>query len=256
MGIFSFFDPVMDFMFGWMLNLSYLWAICILSFILALMISLIYKYTTNQSLMKDLKMEIKSLQKQMKELRSEPAKMMSVQKKAMETNMKYMMHSMRPMIFTFIPIIIIFGWMNMHFAYYPITPGEDFSTTMLFEQPNGDVTLVAPDGIEIMTDSLQIVDIETNTATWNLKGEAGIYLLEFVHKDQSYTKEVTITNEKAYSIPLKPVKDGNVKSITVSSKPVKVLNLYFRGWRLGWIGTYIVFSLIFSLIIRKKLNIY
>lgn len=254
MGIFSFFDPVLDFMFGWLLNLSYFWAILILSFILALLISLIYKYTTNQSLMKDLKMETKALQKQMKELKHDPGKMMQVQKKAMETNMKYMMHSFRPMIFTFIPIIIIFGWMNMHFAYYPITPGSEFTATLLMEQQDGNIMLVVPDGIEIMTAATQ--EVETNNATWKLKGKNGDYLLEFVKDDISYTKEVIITNEKRYTTPIKPIKDGNVKSITISSKPVKVLNLYFRGWKLGWIGTYIVFSLIFSLIIRKKLKIY
>jgi uncharacterized membrane protein (DUF106 family) len=113
MGFFSFLDPVMDVVFGWLLNLSYFWAIFILSFVLAIMISLIYKYTTNQSLMKDLKMEIKELQKETKTLKHDPKQMMSVQKKAMETNMKYMMHSMKPMIFTFIPIIIIFIWESL-----------------------------------------------------------------------------------------------------------------------------------------------
>ncbi len=254
MGILSFFDPVMDFIFGWLLNMSYFWAILILSFILAVLISLIYKYTTNQSLMKDLKTETKELQKEMKQLRNEPQKMMLVQKKAMETNMKYMMHSFRPMLFTFIPIIIIFGWMNMHFAYYPIMPGEQFSATVFLEEADGNMTFVAPDGIEILNGATQ--QLGTNNATWQLKGEEGDYMLEFRHGEKSYTKDVLITSKKAYATPIKPVKDGNVKSITISSKPVKILNLYIKGWKLGWIGTYIVFSIIFSMIIRKKLNIY
>ena len=254
MGILGVFDPVMDFVFGPLLSLSYFWAVLILSFILALLISLIYKYTTNQSLMKDLKMEIKELQKEMKSLKHDPKKMMGVQKQAMETNMKYMMHSMKPMLFTFIPIILIFGWMNAHFAFYPIMPGEEFSTTIFLEKPDGNATLVAPEGIEILSDETQ--EIETNNATWNLKGDAGDYLLEYQYVESSYTSEVVITEEKDYALPLKKIKDGNVDSITISQKPVKILNLYFRGWRLGWIGTYIVFSIIFSMLIRKWLKIY
>jgi len=187
--------------------------------------------------------------------RNEPQKMMAVQKKAMETNMKYMMHSFRPMIFTFIPIIIIFGWMSAHFAYYPIMPDQEFTATLNFEDTfEGEMTLVAPEGIEILNGAVQ--QPEVNNAVWQLKGEEGSYLLEFQHDDQSYTKEVIITTEKEFTTPIKPVKDGNVRSITINNEPVKILNVYIKGWKLGWVGTYIVFSIIFSMLIRKWLKIY
>lgn len=256
MGFFSFLDPVMDAAFGWLLNLSYFWAIVLLSFVLAMLISLIYKYTTNQSLMKDLKMEVKELQKEMKALKHDPQKMMQVQKKAMETNMKYMMHSMKPMLFTFIPIIIIFGWMSAHFAYQPITPGEEFTTTVLAgEEIEGNITLVAPEEIEVLSNKVQ--EIEEGRASWELKGkEKGSYILEYWYGEKSYAKDVLITDEKDYEQPTKNLKREELKSITVEHKPVKIINLYIRGWKLGWIGTYIIFSLIFSLIIRKALKIY
>lgn len=255
MGIFSFLNPALDTVFGPLLNLSYFWAILILSLLISVVITLIYKYTTNQNLMKDLKMEIKAFQKQMKELKHDPKQMMAVQKKAMETNMKYMMHSMRPMIFTFIPIIIIFGWMTAHFAYEPLMPGEEFSTIALFEDgTEGSITLVAPEGIEIISDSIKT--IENGEVKWKLKGDAGEYLLEYKYNDRSYTKDILITEEKSYTEPIKSVKEGNLKAITIIHNPVKIINLYIKGWKLGWIGTYIVFSIIFSMLIRKWLKIY
>jgi uncharacterized membrane protein (DUF106 family) len=255
MGFFSFLDPVLDGMFGWLLNMSYFWAILILSLVLALIISLIYKYVTNQSLMKDLKMEIKELQKEMKELKHEPKKMMAVQKKAMETNMKYMMHSMKPMIFTFIPIIIIFGWMSSHFAYLPITPGEEFTTTAYFKNTEGEITLTVPEGIELISDETQA--IEADKATWALKGVEGEYLLEYEFNGKSFTKDLEITNDKSYANPVKAVKDDNgLRTVNIDNQPVKILNLYIKGWKLGWIGTYIIFSIIFSMLIRKWLKIY
>ncbi|MBN2111513.1 DUF106 domain-containing protein [Candidatus Woesearchaeota archaeon] len=254
MGIFSFLNPALDAVFGPLLNLSYFWAIMILSLIISVVISLIYKYTTNQSLMKDLKTEIKDLQKEMKQLKNEPKKMMEIQKKAMETNMKYMMHSMRPMLFTFIPIIIIFGWMTAHFAYEPILPGEEFTTTMVFENGEGNATLVVPEGVEMISEPTK--KIENGEVKWKLTGEEGSYLLEYQHDGKAYTKEVLITNEKDYAEPIKTVKEGDVKAITVNNSPVKILNLYIKGWKLGWIGTYIVFSIIFSMLVRKWLKIY
>jgi len=67
---------------------------------------------------------------------------------------------------------------------------------------------------------------------------------------------LVITDEKDYAEQLKIVKEDGVKSITIYYKPVKILNLYIKGWKLGWLGSYIVFSLIFSMLIRKWLKIY
>ena len=103
------FENLLNPVFNPLLNLPTLWAVVILSFLISVIITLVYKYTTNQDLMKQLKDEMKEFQKEIKELRKEPEKAMQVQKRAMQTNMKYMMHSMRSTLFSFIPIIIIFS---------------------------------------------------------------------------------------------------------------------------------------------------
>ncbi len=106
------FDSFFNMIFGKLIELSHLWALVIIATILTFLVTIVYKYATDQTLMKGLKDETKSLQKQMKEHKDNPSKMMEIQKQAMEKNMKYMMHSFKPMIITFIPIIIIFGWLK------------------------------------------------------------------------------------------------------------------------------------------------
>ena len=91
------------------------WNLLLISFIITGGITLLYKFATDQKLMKELKQEMKNLQKEMKSLKDNPDKMMSVQKLAMEKNMKYMMQSLKPTIISFIPIIFIFTWLR---AYY------------------------------------------------------------------------------------------------------------------------------------------
>ena len=108
----SFFDLI----FGWAVNISPLFGMIFISFILTLIVTLIYKYTTDQKSMKDLKDELKNLQKKMKEHKEDNSKMMEIQKEAMEKNIKYMKHTFVPMILTFLPIIIIFGWIKAEYA--------------------------------------------------------------------------------------------------------------------------------------------
>lgn len=106
------FDSFFNSIFGGLIDWNPLIGLLILSFLLTLLISLSYKFLTDQKLMKDHKDEIKILQKEMKELKNEPDKMMEKQKVLMEKNLKMMKHNFKPMLFTFIPLIIVFGWLR------------------------------------------------------------------------------------------------------------------------------------------------
>ncbi|MBN4049214.1 DUF106 domain-containing protein [archaeon AH-315-M20] len=244
----SFLDPI----FLPLLNIPILWAIIILSFLISLIITIIYKYTTNQNLMKQLKDEMKAFQKQIKELKAEPERAMKVQKQAMQTNMKYMMQSMKSTLYSFIPIILIFGWMNSNFAYEPIIPEKEFTTTVFFENDvNGEIELSVPDGIEINGKAKR--EIENNEARWLLSGERGEYLLEYIFNGKKYNKEVLIA-EKQYKDPIKRIRDGTVKSIEIEHNKNVVFNLF--NWKMGWLATYIIFAITFSIVIRKIIKVY
>jgi len=246
----SFLDPV----FSPLLKLDPLWAVLIVSFVVSLLITIIYKYTTNQTLMKQLKGEMKDFQKQMKELRSQPQEMMKIQKQAMQTNMKYMMHSMRSTLVTFVPIILIFGWMNANLAYEPIHPNQQFATTLTFAEGSlGEVTLRAPD--EILIEGDAFMEISNNEITYLLSSDSiGEYLLEFEYNNEKHSKDVKISDEQEFAPVIKKIKKSNLKTIQIGNNPMKVLNLF--GWKVGWIGTYIIFSILFSIGLRKLFKLH
>ena len=247
------FENLLDPIFGPLLNLPSLWAIILLSFLISLVITLITKFATNQDLMKRLKEEMKELQKEAKELRSDPTKAMQVQKQVMQTNMKYMSQSFRSMFYTIIPIIIIFSWMSANLAYDPILPGQDFTTTVVFEKgAAGVVELSVPNGITINGDGIK--EVKDSEVKWVLNGGEGEYLLEYILDDERYSKEVLITKENKYSTPVKTVKGDVIKSISIGNNPKKLLNLF--GWKIGWLGSYIIFSIIFSILVRKVIKVY
>jgi uncharacterized membrane protein (DUF106 family) len=247
------FDNLLNPIFSPLLNLPTLWAVIILSFLISLIITIVYKYTTDQNLMKDLKDEMKEFQKQIKELKKEPERAMEVQKKSMQTNMKYMMQSMKSTLFSIFPIIIIFGWMSANFAYDPILPGQDFTTTVYFQDNSGEsIEISVPDGMIVEGNFRK--SIKDKEVKWVLNGEEGEYLIEYTINGNKYNKEVLITEEKRYREPSKRVNDGVVRIIEIDNKEKKVLNLF--GWKLGWLGAYIIFSILFSIVIRKIIKVY
>lgn len=251
------FENLLNPVFDPLLSLPITWVIVIMAFLITLIITVIYKFTTKQSLMKELKAEMKELQKEMKELKSNPQEMMKVQKKSMQTNMKYMTHSMRSMLFTFIPIILIFGWMNSHLAYEPISPGQEFTTSILFyDNVKGNVELIVPK--EITVSGYMDKTIDDGEIKWVLKGEEGEYLLEYMVNGKSYTKDLLITEEPTYAKPLKVVKDKTVRQISIDNNKIKPLEFTGIPWIMnwGWLGSYIILSIIFSMAIRKLFKVY
>lgn len=256
MGFFGFLDPALNFIFGPLLELPPFWGILVISFIISLIIVLVYKFFTNQEVMKQLKNETKALQKQMKELKDNPSKAMDVQKKAMQTNMQYMMKSMKPTLITFIPIILIFGWLQAHLAFVPILPSQDFTMAVEFKDGvSGSIFAEVPDGIELSVPSSK--EIKNSQVIFTMRGREGTYKspgVDFTVNAKTYTMPVIITNRLEYANPVLVVNDGVVKSITTSNEKRKILNLF--GWKIGWLGSYILFALVFSMLLRKLLRVY
>lgn len=253
MAWYDFLTPV----FKPLLALGPFWAILILSLVISVIITLVYKWVTNQELMKSLKLEQKEMQQKIKSLKDNPQEMMKVQKEAMKKNMEYMKHSFKPTLITLLPIIIIFGWMTAHLSFEPIYPGETYSIIAFFEKGvSGQAELFPDKETELLSDAVQNINSEV---AWKLKSKTeGMHLLEIKHGDQSYVKKVLVTTELAYEEPVAVFQHSDLKQIQIDYNKLKPLGPDFSlfGWQPGWLGLYIIFSLIFSMGLRKILKIY
>jgi len=264
---------ILDTLFGWILLFHPALSILIISLIISFIITIAIKLFTDQNLMKDLRNELKELQNEMKELRNNPKKMAKVNDRFMETNMKYMSHSMRPTLFTFLPIILIFGWLNAHIGYYPIMPGTLFDVMLSFEpETTGTVQLLEQDGIYLDEGDYKR-EIESSVG-FSLYGEIGEYELNFIVNDveEPFTKKVIITEEKLYApveksfkkktfiftspneYGLNSIKLTNKKVIPFEDVPVLKDLPWISGW--GWFGVYFLFSIVFSMSLRKIFQIH
>jgi uncharacterized membrane protein (DUF106 family) len=94
----------------------------ILSIVLSMFVTLVYKFMTDQVLMRELKGQLKIHQKQMRDCRDNPTKMSEISKKSMSVNMKYMSQSMKPMLITLLPFLLIFHWLRGMFDGIIVLP--------------------------------------------------------------------------------------------------------------------------------------
>ncbi len=248
---YDFLNFILDPIFQPLIRISSpLWFLIIVTFLVTLLITLIYKYTTNQELVKRLRDEMKDIQKQIKESQHDLEKVKQLQKDSFEKMGQQFKQSMKPMFITMIPMIIILGWLAGNLSYESIKPGEEFNVEIDVINFNTSVGLKAPMGIEILDKEVKHA---TPTAMWKAKGDEGNYVLEFTVNgdkgDKLYTKEVKITKRSEYLEPIIAVNDGIVRGISVGNKPLKIFGL-------SWFWAYFIFAIVFNSLLRKLLKVY
>ena len=254
----SFLDPVLNPVLQPLLNSSPLLLIILVSFVISLIITVVYKLMTDQNEMKRLKEQQKEFQKRLKELRSNPEEMMKVQKEAMKANMDYMKHSLKSTLVTMLPIILIFSWMAGHLSFEPIYPGETYSVTATFAKGvTGDAELVADDGTELLSDAKQ--PISNGEISWRMKSSDGDHTLTIKSGEVSQQKKVLITKDLKYEEAISMFKNSDIEKITINYNKLKPLGGFtvpLVNWQPGWLGLYIICSIVFSLGLRKLLKVY
>lgn len=245
---------ILDSIFRPLLSLSPVLSIGIISLVVAVIVTIIYKYTTNQQMMKQFKEESADTRKKLKELKGQPEKLTELNKQMMEKQMKVMMNSFKPTLFTIIPLLFIFGWMSAHYSFEAIKPGTEFTTEMVFAPgTTGTASMITPQsGLQLVGDAKK--DIVNNTAEWTLKGESGDYLLEYSYSNSTYTRELLISEKQEYK-PLSQIVTGNaVKELRINNPKLKVIDMF--GLKLSWLWAYMIFSLVSSMVLRKLMKVY
>ena len=127
----------------------------------------------------------------------------------------------------------------------------EFTTSAIFNPgTTGEINLIALEGVDVIGNSTK--EIVDNRAEWKLKGKEGNYLLEYEFNKQKYSHELVITNERAYAQPVRVIKDSQLNTLNINNAKVKPIS-----WLpFGWLGTYIIFSIIFSMGLRKILKLH
>ena len=230
--------------------------IVIISFVISLLVTVVYKYATDQNEMKRLKDKQKEYQDQMKSLRDNPSEMMKVQKEAMSTSFQYMKHSFKPTLITMIPVLIIFTWMVAHLAYDPILPGESFSLTATFKQGAvGNATLMLPVGGQLVSDvATKPVAPEVS---WKVQAPEGTSEFSVEVPGSIQKKDVIVGSRLIVADQIALYQHSDIEKISIGYDKLTPLGTFsLFGWYPGWLALYIFFSLVFSIVLRKVMKLY
>lgn len=242
--------------------------IAVLSLVVTALFTWIHAKMTDQEHLKSLKQRQKELQKKLKKERN-PDILKEINEEALKISLQLMRSSFRPMFVIIIPIMILFAFMNANVAYQPITAGEKFNLTAFFKDSvNGkNATISVSEGIEVIGPTEKTVT--KGKANWVLRGKKnGNFLVTVSAEGEKFVKEVIIDNVEYSSVQEscgeprsglskffcsfnKP--NDLIKSVSLDNKKRIYLNLF--GWKLGWLGSYIIFSIVFGMIIRRIFNI-
>ena len=87
-------------------------SIVAVSFLVTLVMTLVTKYFTDQTRMKEIKDIQKSHQAKLKENKGDIEAQKKIQKEMMESSMELMKHSFKPLLITFLPLILFFYWIR------------------------------------------------------------------------------------------------------------------------------------------------
>jgi len=101
---------VLDPTAGVFLNWNLTFGINVIIILIAIIMTVVQKYATDQKTLREMKKEQKELQAEIKKVREHPEKMMELQKRQFAFMPKMMKLSMRPIMYTSIPLILFFRW--------------------------------------------------------------------------------------------------------------------------------------------------
>ena len=246
-------------------------AIFLVSLAISFLVTIVYKFTTNQKFMKLLHADMKSLRDEIKTAK-DAAHATDLNKRLMEKTMQQIMHSMKSTFITIIPIFFIFGWMGNNMAFSNLEPGEEFTTTMAFGKAAAEEATIEAETLQILSNTTQ--QVTGNTAQWKLKASEGEHKITYFYGDETYARTAIATSRWEYADPSlekkkallgvinigdkQPIKqDSQIQKITIDLKPVRPLGDFeIFGWKPGWLATYFIFTLLLTFPIRKLLKVH
>ena len=259
----SIFGKIFEVLFFPFRNMSPWVGMILVSFLTALLMLFVFRFTSNQEGIRKVKNKIKAHLLEIRLFKDSLIISLKAQGWILRYNLKYIGYSAKPLLVMIVPLILILIQLNMWFAYQSLEPGQEaVLKAELQENQNlldSEFIIETSSGLEVETLPLRIE--EDNEVNCRIRAkEAGIHELKFVLNGEEFVKKVAIAQKPLSKIssvkvhrnfmsellnPGEPPISGGipVKSIEIKY-PSKHMNLF--GWRIHWIIVYFALSIIFG----------
>ena len=187
LAISSFFDLLINPFTG----INPLWSLTLFSLLIAILMLLIFRYTSNQKEIKETKSKIRAYIYELRLFKDELGLVLSAQKNVFLQNLKYIKYALKPMIFMIIPMAIILIQLDSWYGHKPLSPEESTMVSLILSDnlkiPE-DISIKSDNGLTIETPPLRIA--QENRIDWRIQAnETGEHDLVFNVSDQVFKKE-------------------------------------------------------------------
>lgn len=178
-------------------SLNPLWFLTFISLLIGILMLMVYRYTSNQSGIRETKNKIRAYIFELRLFKDELAIVLSAQKKILTYNLRYMGYALKPMLFMIIPLAIILIQLEGWYGYKALLPGE--SALVSLKLSNSDpqvmagITLTTDKGLQIDSPALRIPS--EGEVSWRIRAkELGKHNLTFHVEDRSFQREVVVSD--------------------------------------------------------------
>lgn len=188
------------------------WAMLYISLLTGLFMLWVFRLTSNQAGIKDIKRRIKAHLLEIRLFKDNFALTFKAQGNILLCNLKYIGYSFKPMLVMIGPLVLIIIQLNFRFAYLPLSPGQR-TIVKVKVQPGLDllelpVSLTTTSGVVVETPPLRIE--EEGEIDWRIKalepGRQSLFIQ--IGNNQPLTKEIYIAPPETRRLtklsPLRP----------------------------------------------------
>ncbi len=223
---------------------------------------LIFRYTSNQTKIKETKSKIRAYIYELTLFKDELGIVLSAQKNVLIQNLKYMKYAVKPMIFMIIPLGLFLIQLDSLYGHKPLDLNESTIVSLKLSDKTKmpeNISVKSDGGLTIETSPLKIV--QDKQVDWRVRAdEIGEHDLIFKVEDQEYQKKVIVGNQGIMRITptvstpnfwnnlLYPggkllAKGGAVEEINVDYKRNSI-DVY--KWKLDWLVVIFGLSIVFA----------
>jgi uncharacterized membrane protein (DUF106 family) len=270
----SVFGKIFDVIFFLFRSMSPWIGMIFISFLTALLMLFVFRFTSNQEGIRLVKNKIKAHLLELRLFKDRLSLSFQAQGNILRYNLKYIGYSTKPLLVMIVPLILILIQLNIWFGYEALTPGQETIIKVKLEEGHSpldiSLSLEPSSGFDIQTPPLRIE--EEMEISWRLQArEKGVHDLALIINGQRLIKELAVAQRPLSKIsPLKVRRNfinelmnpgesplsGDLPIKTIEVKyPTKDMSLF--GWNIPWLWgippwliVYFVLSIILGFILK------
>ncbi len=257
-----------DFVFSPFSGMSSYVGLTILSVVTGIVMVFLYKVTTDQKKLKQVKEMIKIHFLEIRLFKDDMAEMFAIQKNIMKKNFTYLRYTLKSAVVLIIPILFIIIDLNVRYSYRPVQPGESFVVSAVTENVESleKIELSLSPGLTLEVPSMRVPD--EKRVSWQIRaGASGVYELEFNQGEDRIVRDVVVSRRIQRIQPLTDKGDSWTSRLIPAAmflpenSPIQnILVEYperdsFFGLQPGWLYYFFTVSMVAGLIVKKWMGL-